>query len=669
MLPAATPGQDYSDDESDELGPASDREGSDVSMDNGSEMSDASGGEDEQGYNLPDGLMNSYGALAESSGPSRGIKRFRNGASLNNSMFESRGAGSLQSTKDSAMASIARGLASAAKPAALHEPDDLILSTERIMSQTYNILNSEDAIDVAVPIAAAVQELTALLRNHPDVQNNATTGIGPGDQASPVSKANFLVSLLLELHYPAQSIHEPRLSSTSRGRLSASLQSQHVKQKPIPRVLVDWMATYHDPDKGLMKGVRNHKPASTAHPDFWETVIGLVFHGRIGDATNLLETADFRYAHTAIDDGHNDIGYSGKRLGNIQLAIGSAVHLLRDCPIVRSDDWDVKGADWSLFRHRIGQAMTELRDFAEGARQDDEGSDPFEAENFGISDSGAHPMSISRASRKAESRVPWTIYENLLQLFNLLIGDPDTLIKCAIDWVDAVIGLTVWWDGEDEDMPKGSLALSRRSLMRSQHIRAADVTPALAYRRKLATSFARIFEDDDAELAVNTANPVEVGLASIFEGNVENAVGIIRGWSMTVAAAVIELASAGNWLKNDHSKARDVMRNLDQSDLMVLSYGQVPQEGIDKDGVLVHYAELLQGRHTLRMPNAKASQEGWEIAIQVLSRLDHAENAGLRIGELLDRLSLKSAERVDKILALCHNLDLSEHASRTAEVR
>jgi hypothetical protein len=110
------------------------------------------------------------------------------------------------------------------------------------------------------------------------------------------------------------------------------------------------------------------------------------------------------------------------------------------------------------------------------------------------------------------------------------------------------------------------------------------------------------------------------------------------------------------------------MDQFDQSDLMVLSYTEQQRTGVSKDDFLVAYSKLLATKGQLKDQDGPASKEGWELAIQVLGRLDDSIMASGRIEQILNELPLESSVRVDKITRLCHELGLSQHALTIAQV-
>jgi hypothetical protein len=49
-------------------------------------------------------------------------------------------------------------------------------------------------------------------------------------------------------------------------------------------------------------------------------------------------------------------------------------------------------------------------------------------------------------------------------MYGILLGGATEIISFAQDWVEATIGLTAWWNGDDNDeIALGSLAMTRRS--------------------------------------------------------------------------------------------------------------------------------------------------------------------------------------------------------------
>ncbi|KAF2139801.1 uncharacterized protein K452DRAFT_231551 [Aplosporella prunicola CBS 121167] len=541
---------------------------------------------------------------------------------------------------------IAKSIATTIRPVnTLRENDKLILQTERIL----NALGESDATEEA--LSAACRELGKLW-NHP--HKPVTDIVGPAESDSPLAKVDFVTSLLLQLHHPPPLTAEKNaLTLSSRGQRSAFSSSfgrptATGREIPMPKVLLDWLASHHDPSAPDFELFKNMGGNYSSRPGYWDTIFASVMRGSFEDALTFLKGGNFSVAESALEDGYPIPGYSGTQLVNVNRAVNQAIEVLESCPAYNNDDWDVKGSDWMLFRRTVASTIEDLRIFSEGEGQR---TDDY----FNASASQGDVYSFSTASRRAVSQVPWAVYENLQILYDLLLGKPEEILQTSFDWLEAVICMTAWWDGEDEeDAPQNSFAMARRTL----RSRTADATPKQAYRQRLGASLAKILAEDDPGLTINTNNPVEVALACVMEENMEGLVNILRCWSMMATTAVVEVASTGGWL-GDTSK--DLMKGFDQSDLMVLSFGQGHKQGIAKDDLLEQYAELLFGKTQVQ------GSEGWELAIQVLGRLDHADTAKDRISQLLDRLSLSSAERVDKILDVCNSLGLVEHANIIAE--
>jgi hypothetical protein len=348
-------------------------------------------------------------------------------------------------------------------------------------------------------------------------------------------------------------------------------------------------------------------------------------------------------------------------LENTNAVISDAINLISECPAVASDDWDVKGHDWSIFRKQVLRTISDLREFAEGDSPN-RASQDSRSDLFGQSTS---QNNLAMQSRKAESNVPWSIYENLLVLYNQLLGSPDEILGIAVDWTEAVLGLAIWWDGDEEDDSRGTLAASRRSMARSHRTRSVDLTPAMAYRQKLCSALATVIEMNDESLGLNVSSPMEVGLACIFDGNLDGLGYILQNWSMVMASAIVEIASADNWLK---PPSNDDVAGFDKSDLMVLSYGRQGEEHLDKDRMLGQYAQRLSTKHYVQSADGKSTREGWELAIQVVGRLDDENMANEFINNVLNDLELSSTERVDKILDLCTSLGFVDQSNSIATV-
>jgi len=200
-------------------------------------------------------------------------------------------------------------------------------------------------------------------------------------------------------------------------------------------------------------------------------------------------------------------------------------------------------------------------------------------------------------------------------------------------------------------------------LGRSQ--RSTRDSEAEAYIRKLRKCFTSA-TSESTDFQVNTLDPVEVGLASLLEGDHEAVIGFLRAWSGPVSSAVAEVASLAGWLPHAESQNLINMGSLDQEDLDLLGYNSSPSkaDGV-KDQTLIAYARSLSQRGPLE--GRESTREGWELAIAVLGRLDSAARSEEMVGDFLQGFSLDSSATVDKLWILLNDIGMTKHAETTAE--
>ena len=615
-----------------------------------------------------------YGSSVFNATP-RGTKRSRRGATILPSPPR-RSAKVLHVRKDSPIPSIARDMAVQMRLPMINESHDFIRRTENLVSQLRASPLGESkelAIETAIP--TVVQKLIEAWQSCRTVDlmsadsTGGPNGVLPDDEEPNLYKATFLAEFLLQLHHPpkAKGLQALAVSRVNR-KDSFSMHSSYTP-RAIPQLLLEWLDQSHRPYDAMVQKIITHDPNPTAHSGYWDMILSMVIRGKIPDVVRLLNKSQFQHARTARDDGQSSIGYEGSMLRNVDRAVNMAVEVLEICPALQDGDWNLTGTSWALFRKRVDQALKDLTDFAEG-RDSDLESEPltFEAANFGIS---LPDPKLSRSARAAESQVPWSVYQSLKIMYGIFLGEANEIISSAQDWIEATIGLTVWWDGEDDEgIPVGSLAMTRRSLRKSQKggCRLVDINSTEAYLRQLAYAFDKITDEENEELfQISSINPVEVGLASIFEGNVEGVVGLLRGWSLPVASAVAEIGTLGRWYNPGPSNG--MMKDFDESDLLVLS-GYGPRETTTNlDSILVDYAEKLVDRGFLGDHNKdQASPEGWELAVQLFSRLQDNKMAEKKLLSLVQRLPLESEQRVDKIMRTCKAFGIESEGMKIAEV-
>ena len=564
--------------------------------------------------------------------------------------------------KDFMFARIAKDMYNQMDTPAVEESDDLVLSTEELILRLYEegikATEDEDALNETLAIIPA--ELLKLWADYnittsAHISEEYATAIGPGPRASNFAKANFLASLLLRLHHPGlvNSTHsEPLRLSLQRSSIPLSLEG---KVRQIPLLLLEWMDDYHDPYPSQLDQIQGHRPSPANHRLFWDTILNSLLRGRVVAVVNALKTAGWRHARHAIEDVRDNasqVGYTGMALTNIERVISDAVQVLQQCPAMRGD-WNVRGSDWTLFRLRIDQALENLKRFAEGRNH-----------GLDVEDSLGHSgsQSYTRIAKKAESQVPWHIYQNLVTMYNLILGDANAIVENSQDWCEATIGLVVWWNPGRDDQ--------RMTLSRSQMFE--EETDSQTYLQKLADSFYRATAES-TEFQVNTLDPIEVGLASSFEGDIEAVIGFLRAWSGPVSSAVAEVAALGGWLPRIESQVLVSMDNLDQDDMDLLGLGSSSNQVDDiKDHTLIIYASALAERgkmeSTPSFGRPKTVREGWEMSIEVLGRLDSVSRSEQEVGHLLGDFPLDSGATVNKLLRLLNDLGMTDLARSIAEV-
>lgn len=575
--------------------------------------------------------------------------------------------------KDSVIPVIAKTMASQLGIASIDEPGDLIMDTEALVSQIYNISEGQDSA-LENTLSNVSEKLTNLWNRSVEgcADSSSPTGdyarIGPDERAPSFHRAVYLATLLLKLRHPPPAKGKQAFAAS---RITRPLKSFILPPNPtaIPKVLIDWLDEQYSPYKAATLSLLTHEPNPTAHSNFWDILFSSVLRGRIALVVKILQKSDFKDACTAREDGLGQSGYQGVLLENIRIVMDRAIGLLELCPALRDENWNVPGSEWILFRKHVEQCLDDLTTFAEGRNRDlDSEQSTFQAPNFSIK---IHSTTLSETTRRAESKVPWTVYQQLKALYNLLLGQDTEIISLAQDWIEASTALTIWWAGNDDDdgFAGGSLSMSRRSNRPSQSrsTRLVDVNTQVAYLRRLAFAFDRVTNSSENVIfEVSPVDPVEVGLASIFEGNLEGVLSLLEGWSLPVASAVIEISSKGGWY--EESSSGGAMNDFDESDLMVLSsYGQKSRTST-KDSILIEYAEALSEKGILRQGH-EVSTEGWELSLALFSRLDDNRTTKKKFSELLQRIPLISDLRADKLLGICRSADMDQEALIIAEVR
>lgn len=531
---------------------------------------------------------------------------------------------------------IAKDIYTSQDAATLTEPPELIVNTEDLVCRLYDdgIGTEEDVDKMDNSLAAISYRLTRLWNDHvdtlPQPDGEDFASIGPGSQAQPFEKAAFVAHLILRMHHTRE-----------------NPETGQEKTPPLPEVLFSWMETSHNLFPDQIREITRYKPSPACHTLFWQTLRNALLRGNTTGASHLLGNAGWEHVRKGT---RGEKAYTGKALDNVRRFAAATCDVLDHCP-ASAGDWDIWNSSWTLFRVKAKGALDKLTLFAEGR----------EVHMDDFDDYGSPAQAMSTMAKEASSQLPWDIYEHLQMVYGIVLGNHEAILETAQDWCEATVGLFGWWD--DSTVRRKSLRISQGRFNGSTSSRfgAAD-----DYLDRLSSAFHKVIQSD---LNPNTLDPVEVAIASAFEGNVTAVIGCLRIWSLPLSCSVAEIASLGKWLPPTQVSPELPADGLDMDDLALLGIAQPTddeKQGI-KDTTLVLYARELAG-----IEHLSAQRDGWEMAIQVLGRMDLPEKSEQTVGELLRdllaTLDQNSSTTVNKMWRILNDLGMINFAEETAEV-
>jgi hypothetical protein len=596
---------------------------------------------------------------------------------------------------------------SASRPAAgLVDSPQLVIDINEHMEAIQVAMSKEDVSQRNYAVFKAVEHVwQGCARSSSPPEEYTGENIGPGEEDTNLTKFNFVFSLLSQIYQPSTEEVSQKMSSSRFSRSAFSHSTTQIK-KSIPKVLLDWLNNHHDTNP--TQPLRNNQDGFSANPNFWEIVRSVLLRGDFRSALALLRGANFDIAYSALHDGEQRPGYKGGRLTAVTKAVGRLIQVLQACPAAQDDhdNWETWTFDWLEFKGAAKSALDDLQTTAEGQSRDRDvplpqrkskraprkfGNSSFSGSLAGESEEQNDDFSFSQASRKAESAVPWSVYESLQLVYKQLIGDPDALLQASLDWVEASIALTVWWDIPLEIVSE--LGQTSNAILPSRETPLALPSPPAeedagerdsivdhdpqveVFRQKLQDSFIAATTAPDDESGMFRPDPssgIEISLACAMALDLEGVALIVRGWSATLFTAFVEIANQAGWIERQH----DVRDELDETDLMVLGYsaqGQSlakPKSAADMDAALEKYAGLLESVDVFKSSDMDASRnrEGWELAARTLGRMQNEEQMKKKMKELMGRIDLQDGGRVDLLLELCEDMGLSDQARDVSEV-
>ena len=554
---------------------------------------------------------------------------------------------SLSMSRDMVYARDAKEIHEQSGIADLQENDDVILKTEDLTSRLYDegvgTTDDRNRLDtalanVSVQLSNVWQDFATTITH--DIEE-ATPTIGPGSKADKFRKAQWLASLVLQMHHT-------RFTKDS-----------NLVAPPLPEILMDWLKREHDVlSTAQIAEIARYRPSPACHQLFWSSVVNSVSRGMVDVAIKLLSEAGWEHVRTQGSRG--DLAYTGQSLHHLKHAVQLTVDMLELCPGFK-ENWDTLGDEWRLFRSKSKTIRDQLARFAEGRDRTRglETSSRFQERQ----------ISIRNMCREAESKVPWDAYQQLQSIFDVVLGKEAAILEACQDWCEASVALLAWLD-------EGSAARPLNP-SRSQNLsRSMQVAPPMSTLEPYSERLTRCFHVAVDEFSLNPVDLDELTYACAFEGNFEGVVRGLRMWSMPIASAVAEIASLGGWLPRPEPNSLIVMDSLGNEDLELLGMESLGPDETDghKDTTLVEYAKGLAGRGTMRaiIDGRETVRHGWEVAVEVLGRLDSRAKSESMVGQVLENvlenISLDSSPIIEKSWKLLNDLGMLNFAEETVEV-
>ena len=570
---------------------------------------------------------------------------------------------------DSSIAVIANDMARQIGTPPLSESDGFILATEQIMGDSTLTLRSgpqslKSHKACLLDATAKLSRLwsSQLRRKSLKPGSHQPPSIQATAEASLLEKAVVLSLLTLKIHY----------SPVAKGsQASASLSDVNLSYAPeesFPEALLDWLDKCHDPWSAICMEVIEH-PSPPNHFNFWDTMFSLMLRGKLHDAIELLDKSTFGSAETAPRDGYHD-GYAEGQTQNIQMITARVARLLRTCPAVTSSDWEIVGNDWSLFRRHVEVALDELIQFVETEEHaSDIASSTFALQKFYESNVTTQG---GRKGGRGESRIPWTPYQSLRLIYGILLGRETEIMSSAQDWIEATIGLTIWWNGDDGNArSRLNLDITKYALKeaRQKGYRLVDLDYEAAYLNRLAFAFHRTTDAGGEQgFQLNSNSPLEIAVASVFENNFQGMMGILHAWSLVIASTMAEIAALGGWFSISPGSNENISNRFDEADLMVLSSYGHQEQGLRRDKLMVEYANALFDRGTLHAQDEQVDVDSWKLSLSILQRINDDETARQEISKALLKLPLDSPDVVNEIVDIAARCKIKELGMKLSEV-
>ncbi|EPS40411.1 hypothetical protein H072_5771 [Dactylellina haptotyla CBS 200.50] len=566
-----------------------------------------------------------------------------------------------------------------AAPSKIIEPPEFVLNLSDLLEAAHDILEpleeiEEQAHSESAPIGRHIlsdtQRRLHLQRLSLRVVNSLSN-CSAGLNNDRLDEALQLSSLVFPLYFPP-----PLDPSTLDLKSDVPLLREISPPRPAPLILLHWL-NEHDrhPDSKSFLDVLDHEPNCALHYNFWPLLQKLALRCRLDDLKALIAKPRWEITD-ASQPGSRP--YSRTASSNLQKACRVLQDIVSQCPSLRffpnsrnevpsnrtsrrggntdEENWDTSSLPWRMWRSKIARALDEIARISHPGPNAIKKSLSLDVQN----DSTRLFRSRQNNSQAGDvsNLIPHEILQELRIVLQIFLGDKETILKTSDTWLEAVAGLTAYYDetGSSGDGMEWDKQATPGTAHRATNAYHEDPMKKIAKCFQLATS---------QSFPLPAVRNLQSAIGDILAGRIPRALKFLAKKSLPVASAAAEIFAWGGYFPAELGGKMRSSAYLTGNTLGVLDY-DAERENV-KEKIISEYALALGSLGVLHR-TSKETVEGWEIGLATLRRTTTigTQKAASKLIRSID-LDINNPGRVERLVSICARHDLTDEQKYVSE--